>query len=373
MLQAASIVPSLPKIQPQSRRVESLLIANESKAVQLAPKRTRSIPKHEAGNVFAMKKALCCTFLLVSVSLSLLSCGGGHDSNSGGVACEAQRGTSCQSLTINGVTRTYLLHVPANFQKNNGALVIVLHGSGGNGLGMEIGTGFSTLADQAGFAVAYPDGLLESSSGQTNWAYFFSDFTDDVSFFRQFINTLQASVDPDPRRIYITGLSSGALMSHRLGVQLSELVAGIGVVEGALFLKGNPPPVHSPVGPVSVLILHGDQDKTVLYCGTPVDASQEQSFNYWAGTSADSCSSLDTTLALCDGQRNISAVVEKDATNCSGNTEVKFYKLIGGVHTWYTVPMNVSSQVPFNPDFNSNTGITTTDILWSFFATHLKR
>src|ERR1700737_1270 len=180
-----------------------------------------------------MKKAACCAVLLVSVSLLLLSCGGGS-SNGGGVACMAQPGTTCQSLTINGATRTYLVHVPTNFQKSSSALVIVLHGSGGNGLGMEIGTGFSTLADQAGFAVAYPDGLLESSGGQTNWAYFFNDFTDDVGFLRHLINALQASTQPDPKRIYLTGLSSGALMSNRLGVQLSDLLAGIGVVEGAL-------------------------------------------------------------------------------------------------------------------------------------------
>jgi len=266
-----------------------------------------------------------------------------------------------------------LLHVPSNFRKGTSALVIVLHGSGGNGLGMEVGTGFSTLADQVGFAVAYPDGLLESSEGQTNWAYFFNDFTDDVGFIRQLIDTVQATIGPDPKRIYVTGLSSGALMSHRLGLQLSDLVAAIGVVEGALFSMGNQPSLPSAVGPVSVLILHGDQDNTVLYCGTPTEASQEQSFNYWTGASADKCSSYDTSAPLCDSQGNISTVVEKDATNCSGNTEVKFYKLIGGIHTWYTVPMNVSGQLPYNPDFDSNTGITTRDILWDFFDAHPKK
>ncbi len=314
---------------------------------------------------------MCCALLLSLLLLSpLLSCGGG--SNGGGTTCNAQLGTSCRSLTVNGVTRTYLLHVPSNFMKDTGALVIVLHGSGGNGLGMEIGTGFSTLADQDGFAAVYPDGLFESSSGQTDWSYFFNDFADDVGFIRQLINTLQASVGPDPKRIYVTGLSSGALMSHRLGVQLSDLVAAIGVVEGALFSKGNPSPVPPPAGPVSVLILHGDQDETVLYCGTPIEASQEQSFNYWSGASADKCSSFDTPAPLCDDQGNISAVVEKDATSCSGNSEVKFYKLIGGIHTWYTVPMNVSGQIPFNPDFSLDTGVATRDILWSFFATHSK-
>jgi hypothetical protein len=49
-------------------------------------------------------------------------------------------------------------------------------------------------------------------------------------------------------------------MSHRLGVQLSDLVAAIGVVEGALFLNGNAPAVPSAFGPVSVLILHSDED-----------------------------------------------------------------------------------------------------------------
>jgi len=319
-----------------------------------------------------MKKAFCCTILLVFLSLLLLSCGG--TTGVGGQACYAQPGTTCQSLIFNGATRTYRLHVPANFEKSNGALVIVLHGSSGNGLGMEIGTGFSKLADQAGFAVAYPDGLLDPGEGFTDWAYFFNDFTDDVGFLRQLITAVQASAQPDPKKIYVTGLSSGALMSHRVGAQLSDLVAGIGVVEGALFhnTTTNPPVVPPALAPVSVLVLHGDQDTTIPYCGTQNDASQDQSVNYWSGTSADSCSSFDTTAVLCDGQGNITSVLEKDATGCAANTEVKFYKLVGGIHTWYTVPMNVSGQVRFNPDFDPNTGITTTEILWDFFATHSK-
>jgi polyhydroxybutyrate depolymerase len=323
-----------------------------------------------------MKKSSFCTLLLVSLSLWLLSCGGGGGGgglgNGGGIPCNAQSGTTCQSLTINGVTRTYLLHVSPNFRKNAGALVIVLHGSGGTGLTMENLTGFSALADQDGFAVAYPDGLVDASTSQSDWAYYFNDFNDDVGFFRQLINTLQTSVGPDPKKIYVTGHSAGAFMSHRLGVELSDLIAGIGSVEGAISSNGNPPPVPSALGPVSVLILHGDQDRTVLYCGSRTDASQEQTFNYWTGPSANSCSTLDTRSALCDTQGNISAVVEKDATSCSGNTEVQFYKLIGGQHAWNTGPMNVSGQAPYNPAFDSTTGITTSEILWNFFAAHPK-
>src|SRR5947209_4447123 len=134
-----------------------------------------------------MNKSFACVLLLVSLSVWVLSCGGGNNvvgggNNGGGAPCNAQTGTTCESLAIGAVTRTYLLHVPSTFQKNSGALVIVLHGSGANGLGMETLTGFSTLSDQAGFAVAYPDGLPNASIAQTDWAYYFNDFSDDVGF-----------------------------------------------------------------------------------------------------------------------------------------------------------------------------------------------
>jgi hypothetical protein len=34
---------------------------------------------------------------------------------------------------------------------------------------------------------------------------------------------------------------------------------------------------------------------------------------------------------------------------------------------------NVPGQVPFNPALNRRTGVTTNDILWTFFAEHPKR
>lgn len=323
---------------------------------------------------------LFCILSLALVALSLLCCGGGGGTTIGtgggptlgvGVPCGTQTGTSCYSLTHSGVTRTFALHVPSAFQKNAGALVIVLHGSDGDGVKVEGNTGFSTLADQVGFAVAYPDGLMDPT-GQTDWAYFFNDFTDDVGFLRQLIDLLQSNVAPDPKKIYVAGFSAGALMAHRMGVQASDLVAAIGPVEGTLYSSSAPQTVPAAVAPVSVIELHGDQDTVIHYCGDSSDVSVEESFNYWAGSSANSCSSFDTTSALCDAQGNITAAVEKDATSCKGNAEVKFYKLIGGVHEWYSVPMNVSGDVPYNPDFDSSTGIVTTNIIWNFFASHPK-
>jgi poly(3-hydroxybutyrate) depolymerase len=155
-------------------------------------------------------------------------------------------------------------------------------------------------------------------------------------------------------------------------VQASDLLAAIGSVEGALSSSPDLQSVPAPVGPVSVIALHGDQDSVIHYCGDSTDASQENTFNYWSGSSANRCSTLDTTSPLCDAQGKITAVVEKDATSCQGSTEVKFYKLIGGDHEWYGDPMNVSGSLPFNPDFDSSTGVVTKNILWNFFAAHTR-
>jgi polyhydroxybutyrate depolymerase len=282
----------------------------------------------------------------------------------------------CHTITIGGTTRAYLLHVPATFQANVGALVIALHGSDGSGARFVTTSQFNVKADQSGFAVAYPYALVSPGAGITEWNEFFNNSyggsgPDDSAFIRQLIQTTQAGIHSDPRKTYVMGLSNGGFMAHRAGIEDSDLVAAIAVVEGTVVSPGLIQNVPAPRGPVSVLMLHGDQDPTVLYCGQPVVASQEQSFNYWM--SADGCASVDNAAPICDAQRNATSVTEKHASVCGGGAEVQFYRLQGGVHQWYLGPLNIAGQSPFNPDLTAATGVTTDDIIWNFFAAHPKR
>lgn len=235
-------------------------------------------------------------------------------------------------------------------------------------------------ADQAGFAIAYPQSLVIYDGVTTQWNYFYYPYwagpePDDTGFLRQLIDTLQASIHPDSRKIYLTGHSAGAFMSYRAAVELSSRIAAIASVSGTIY--GTPftdwrvaPPAG---GPVSVLMLHGDSDTAVPYCGVSPNfryASQDQTFDYWAA--ANGCATFDTTARLCNGAVP-SAVFEKRGTNCVSNTEVRIYKLTGGVHTWYVQPMSDPGQVPYNPDFDITTGVTTDDLIWNFFAGHPKQ
>jgi polyhydroxybutyrate depolymerase len=259
------------------------------------------------------------------------------------------------------------LHVPIGFQPRIGALVVALHGAGDNGQGFERSSGLSGTADQAGFAVVYPDGLFNPRLNATDWQYYGNDFSDDVGFLRQLIAVVTTDIQSDPRRTYIAGFSDGGRLAHRAGVELSDLIAAIGDVGGSLFQGAAQVPAAR--GSVSVVILHGDED---AYCGGPVDASQDQTFDYWAGGSGDMCARVNPPAPLCDSAGNITMVADKSADACTAGTVVKIYRLFGGRHAWYGTPLNVPGQIPFNPDLDASTGTFVNDVIWNFFAAHPK-
>jgi polyhydroxybutyrate depolymerase len=326
-----------------------------------------------------------CAFwsaIVIAASTLLFNCGGSSSSSpEGGGNCNFQTGGNC-SMQVNGVTRTFILHVPSNFQPGTSGLIIAFHGGGGTGQQMENVTHLSDTSDKVGVAVAYPDGLA-NPSGATTWNGYFN-FTfganppDDTGFLRQLILSLESNLHVNPKRVYVTGMSAGGYMTHRAGIDLSDLVAAIGLVEGSLDVQqvgGTqvPPPAR---GPVSVIMLHGDKDQVIHYCGTTttnvVVTSEDQTFDYWWQTSANSCSPPSPAGSLCSGfLGNPTSLFFKDATGCQGGAEVRFYRLFNGTHSWYSSQLTPGNAV-YNPDFNSTTGTTTNDILWNFFASHAK-
>jgi len=249
-------------------------------------------------------------------------------------------------------------------------------------------------ANRERFAVAYPDGLVDAV-GTTNWNYFYDPFfinpPDDVGFVRALIDLLRDRLHPDPRRIYVTGTSAGGFMTQTLGVELSDRIAAIGVIEGGISVitPTSPPSVPNATAPVSVLMLKGDQDASNFYCGAVftqfnvVESSTDQDFSYWTGSAADRCTRVDTPVQFCSSVGTVgtqgttfgqpTSVTEKDAGGCADHVEVRVYRLIGGLDQWNLGPMNVPGQIPYNPNLNADTGVTTNDILWKFFARHPKR
>ncbi|HTC92508.1 MAG TPA: alpha/beta fold hydrolase [Terriglobales bacterium] len=336
-----------------------------------------------------MKRLLLAT-VLSAIAVLLISCGGNRKNllvGSNGQplhnakGCDTSNDPSCTVLMVTqsdgtSVVRYYVLHIPPNFPATSGALVVALHGTGESALEYPTHTLMNNTADADGFAVVYPEALdAPRTENLRQWNGYFngaqsptSTSPDDVSFLRQLITTLQVSLNADPKKIYVMGISSGGLMAVRVGVELSDLVAAIAPLSGALDnLEGSNGVVPAAAGPVSVLMLHADMDQTIPYCGTRDNASQDVTVNYWL--TADATVNLDTSTPLCNGG-NPTSVNEKDGTGGLSNTEVKFYRLIGADH--FAVYNNADLS-RYNPNFNSTTGVLSNDIVWKFFAAHPKQ
>jgi poly(3-hydroxybutyrate) depolymerase len=302
------------------------------------------------------------------------------------------------TLTWNNLSREYLLHVPNSFVPGQSAIILGFHGSQGAGSSFA-GSSLTAKAAQVGFATVYPSATnppgntgiwqydgVDSDDG-SSWLWTERGVTppDDIGFTRQLIATLQAGLSPDPNRIYAVGISVGGFMVQRVGIDLSDVVAAIGVVEGGLptFVEGAVPPdnvsrLPNAKAPVSVIVLHGTLSGFNM-CGftNPAPhstlASQDQVFSYWTGPQANHCAST-TSNTFCTGfGGSLTSVTLRYGTKCNGKTAVALYELVGGQHGWYDIPMNDPTKTPYNPSFAIPLpGIVTDDILWNFFAAHPK-
>ncbi|MGH8103758.1 MAG: alpha/beta hydrolase family esterase [bacterium] len=278
------------------------------------------------------------------------------------------------TLELNGTNRTYVLHAypglpAAKAGVKPRALVIVLHGGGGNAKGTAEMTGFNTKADKEGFIALYPQGtsrlfkdrLLTWNSGNC-CGFALDSNADDVGFIGALIDYLIQRYAIDKRRIYATGISNGGMMAYRLGCELSDKIAAIAPVAGALNLD------CKPNQPVSVVAFHGTADLHVLYDGgvpkrradknhPRTDKSVADSIDFWV--KFDGC--------LPKPQSETRGNIMKDTyTGCKNETSVALYSIKGQGHAW----PGGHKWAPW-ADLPT-TELSATDVTWEFFKAHPK-
>jgi len=274
------------------------------------------------------------------------------------------------SLVVDGRTRSYRLHLPPGYDARTPLpLVINLHGGGGRAQAAERMSGMNAKADKENFIAVYPNGsgrfgdrLLTWNSGNC-CAYARVNNVDDTAFVRALIAKLEHEYAVDSRRIYATGMSNGVMMSHRLGCELSDKLAAIAPVAGALNV-----PDCRPAQPISVVIFHGTADRHVRYEGGKpyqqadrlqrTDNSVAYAVNFWVRHNG--CSPTPQT--------HKEGMLRTDSyTGCRAGTAVTLYTLEGEGHTW---PGGVRYLPTADPP---STSVSATNLMWSFFSSHPKR
>jgi polyhydroxybutyrate depolymerase len=278
------------------------------------------------------------------------------------------------SLTHDGQTRTYMVYIPTIYivQKPQSVpLVIVLHGGGGNAKEAARVTGFSQKANMEGFIVVYPNGTsLVGKSIFLTWnagnccGYALENNIDDVGFIRALIEKLEKELPIDPKRIYATGISNGAMLSYRLGCELSGRIAAIGPVAGALNI-----PDCKPDHPVSVVIFHGINDEHVRYYGGKsskmadgrerADKPVSYAVSFW--TKHNQCAATPQT-------EEKGRIIKNLYTGGLSGTEVLLYSIKGEGHTW--PGGNKMKHIGADEPVYS---VPATDLIWKFFQNHPKQ
>jgi polyhydroxybutyrate depolymerase len=282
------------------------------------------------------------------------------------------RSDSQEAIELDGVARTFFVHVPQGLDpKRPAPLVVVFHGGGGNAMNGANMSGMSAKADAGGFIVAYPNGTGPGAWNLLTWntwrccGYAFDQHVDDVKFVRAMVRTLSAEYAIDPKRIYATGMSNGGMMAYRLGCEAADLFAAIAPVAGALDTES-----CKPSAPVSAIIFHGEADKHVPYQGGKPTATIDRrhprvdnpvSYAVDVFTRANGCALQPT--------RTKTGHVRHDVySTCKNATAVELYSIEGQGHAW---PGGQKGLRAGNVD-PPTTEISATNLMWDFFKAHPK-
>ncbi|HEY9066841.1 MAG TPA: hypothetical protein VIO33_17795 [Burkholderiaceae bacterium] len=173
---------------------------------------------------------------------------------SAGCGSAAKFATGWQSLTSDGVQRTYWVEMPANYDPNKTYPVVIgLHWRGGSADEVHGWTGFFGLKNEYGNNAIFvaPQGL------DAGWA---NPGDRDIRFMRSMISQVQHGACTDIQRVFATGFSFGGMMSNAIGCQMGDVVRAIAPMAGSLW-SGCAPSVHR----VAALFIHAQNDNTVPY------------------------------------------------------------------------------------------------------------
>src|SRR5260370_25884892 len=198
-------------------------------------------------------RALNVCLLTVLLMLAGSVFGGAHAS--GWPDFPIPAGRSIQILWSGGIFRSYRVYLPRELT-GAAPLVVMLHGGFGDAAQAERDYYWNPMADTGRFVVAYPDGLFRAWNAGTCCGVPERTNIDDVGFITNMVAAIERRTPIDPARVYVTGMSNGAMMALRLGCQTNAFAA---IAPVAVTLLTD----CSPARPASVLQSHGTADDRV--------------------------------------------------------------------------------------------------------------
>jgi polyhydroxybutyrate depolymerase len=313
--------------------------------------------------------------------------------------CAAAQGAAVtderQDIEVGGAARWYLLTTPGpdtpgpQSAGRTGAaspqaaslprpLVLDFHGLVEGAAVHSTTSMFGELGQKDGFVVAFPNG----TGTPVKW-----DTTDqgssnpDLRFVSAMLVQLESNLCIDTSRVYASGLSDGAFMVSLLACTMSGQFAAIAAVSG--LQTPTPCPTHRRV---PIIAFHGTADPILFFNGGIGRATLGKILGGGAEPTGQAPTTTTTTQPVdlhgsgypaavqkwavrdgCDPRSSDSRVAGEvilRSYRCPAGTDVEFYIILGGGHSW--------PGSAFSRSISSVTGYTTFEIdatrtIWAFF------
>ncbi|MFZ4720411.1 MAG: glycerophosphodiester phosphodiesterase family protein [Ilumatobacteraceae bacterium] len=207
----------------------------------------------------------------------------------------------------------------------------------------------------------------------------------DVQWFGALLDRLEQDLCIDTNRIYVTGMSNGAMMTSTLACALADRLAAAALVAGITDPTG-----CAPSRPVPFVAFHGTDDPYLAYDGGVGDKALTLPAADGNGTIGDQSATTGTSdlagaiaapvpdRVAAWATRNGCTTPAPEATatatddidmafyeGCTAPAE--FYSVAGGGHTW---PGSTFDQAIVDLVGATTTSIDATTVMWQFFMEH---
>jgi polyhydroxybutyrate depolymerase len=283
-------------------------------------------------------------------------------------------------LSAAGKTGYYLRHVPPSHRATTPMpLVVDLHGYAESA---EIQVKMSDLGafgDRQGFVTVEP-GLEQPVP-----LWDASPNSDDVQYISSTIDDVERTVCVDTARVYVTGLSNGAMMTSAIACSsLAERIAAVAPVAGVWHFDTCKPPRAVPV-----VAIHGTADPFLPYDGglgpavsslpAPDGSSRrlvDSTTTTATGTTEPAGHSVPDTMAewadrngckTTPSEKAVTDDVTRITFDCPPGAEVVLYRVAKGGHAW---PGSEFSKAIVNVVGPTTMSVSANQIMWDFFEAH---
>jgi polyhydroxybutyrate depolymerase len=291
-----------------------------------------------------------------------------------GSAADLAAGEERVTMESGGQERWYIRHVPPAHDGGRPVpLVVDLHGYS-EGAEIHVAqTRLGPYGDEEGFLTVSPQGQGEVARWDTE------EGSADLAFIGDLLDHVEETACVDEARIFVTGLSHGAMMTSSIACTFADRVAAVAPVAGL-----RRPEWCDPSAPVPMMAFHGTADPFVAYDGglgpatadlPAPDGSGRTLGDIGVGPGGDEPSIPDLAAAWaqgngCEGEpaeEDVAGDVTRITFPCPVSGDVVFFGVQDGGHTW--------PGSEFSRSIEAITGHTTfsidaNELMWAFFQDH---